>query len=214
VSVSIERLGESALVVTLAGTASIEVQRRVWRLAHEASGWEGVADAVCGDGNLTLITDPEASFGRLEERLRAACDAPRATDFEPGRLVEVQVDYSGDCGPDLALVAAHAGLSEREAIECHAGAEYVVYFLGFLPGFAYLGGLDSRLHVPRRRDPRTAVAAGSVAIGGALTGIYPFRTPGGWHVIGRTRAALFEPQRAPAALLAPGDRVRFVRTNG
>ena len=116
-------------------------------------------------------------------------------------------------GPDLADVAAHCGLSTEEVVRRHTGADYVVYFIGFQPGFAYLGGLDEALHTPRRAEPRVAVPAGSVGIGGAQTGIYPLATPGGWQLIGRTALPLFDPQAEPPTLLAPGDRVRFVAEN-
>ena len=118
--------------------------------------------------------------------------------------------YGGEDGPDLADVAAHCGLSADEVVQRHTQAEYVVYFIGFQPGFAYLGGLDDALHTPRRAEPRVAVPAGSVGIGGAQTGIYPLATPGGWQLIGRTALRLFDPQAEPPTLLAPGDRVRFV----
>ena len=95
-------------------------------------------------------------------------------------------------------------------MQSHTGAEYIVYFLGLQPGFANLGGLDPRLETPRRVEPRIAVPAGSVGIGGAQTGVYPLATPGGWQLIGRTALALFDPQAEPPTLLAPGDRVRFV----
>ncbi|WP_457325028.1 5-oxoprolinase subunit PxpB, partial [Roseateles sp. P5_E11] len=106
--------------------------------------------------------------------------------------------------------ATHCGLSVDEVVQRHTEAEYIVYFIGFQPGFAYLGGLDASLHTPRRSEPRTAVPAGSVGIGGAQTGIYPLATPGGWQLIGHTALPLFDPKAEPPTLLAPGDRVRFV----
>jgi KipI family sensor histidine kinase inhibitor len=120
------------------------------------------------------------------------------------------VTYGGKHGPDLGDVAKHGGLSVDEVVRRHTQAEYVVYFIGFQPGFAYLGGLDASLHTPRRAAPRVAVPAGSVGIGGAQTGIYPLATPGGWQLIGHTALPLFDPQAEPPTLLAPGDRVRFV----
>ncbi len=115
-------------------------------------------------------------------------------------------------GPDLPVLAEHAGLTEREVIALHAGPTYRVYALGFAPGFPYLGGLDPRLHLPRRAAPRVRVPAGSVAIGGEHTGIYPFAGPGGWHLLGRTDAPLFTPDAPGEArkfLLHPGDLVTF-----
>ena len=117
--------------------------------------------------------------------------------------------YGGEYGPDLEAVAVHAGLSPDAVVARHAAGDYSVAMLGFAPGFPYLLGLDPALHAPRRTDPRTRVPAGSVAIGGAQTGIYPRELPGGWNLIGRTPLPLFDPRREPPALLAAGDRVRF-----
>lgn len=126
------------------------------------------------------------------------------------RTVEVPVRYGGDDGPDLADVARRAGMSEDEVVGVHSSADYVVGFVGFSPGFAYLLGLDERIAVPRLDTPRPRVPPGSVGIGGAYTGVYPRATPGGWQLIGRTDIELFDPGRDPPALLRPGDRVRFV----
>jgi KipI family sensor histidine kinase inhibitor len=126
------------------------------------------------------------------------------------RRWEVPVRYGGEFGPDLPAIAAQAGLSEQEAVELHASVEYLVAFLGFSPGFPYLRGLPNRLATPRLSQPRTHVPAGSVAIGGTQTGIYPADSPGGWRVMGWTHLCLFDINRTPPALFAPGDRIRFV----
>jgi len=126
------------------------------------------------------------------------------------RVRDIPVSYGGDAGPDLADVARLAGLTEIDLIDAHAAPTYVVGFIGFSPGFPYLLGLDPRLHAARLETPRVRVQPGSVGIGGSYTGIYPSATPGGWHLIGRTDVELFDPLREPPALLAPGDRVRFV----
>lgn len=127
-----------------------------------------------------------------------------------GEEKEVPVCYGGDCGPDLEELATAVGLSPEEVIELHSGAVYTVAAVGFSPGFPYLSGLPRLLHVPRRKTPRLAVPAGSVAVAGGQAGIYPFASPGGWHVLGRTGVALFDPEAARPAWLRPGDRVRFV----
>lgn len=126
------------------------------------------------------------------------------------RLVNVPVIYGGEAGPDLLQVADHAGLSAKQVVELHSSREYDVFFIGFQPGFPYLAGLDPRLHMPRRAEPRVAVPAGSVGIGGSQTGVYPLASPGGWQLIGQTPVALFTPQQQPPTLLQPGDKVRFV----
>jgi KipI family sensor histidine kinase inhibitor len=124
-----------------------------------------------------------------------------------GRLVEIPVVYDG---PDLAEVAGLTGLSPEAVIARHTGAEHVAAFLGFQPGFAYLTGGDEALHVPRREVPRTQVRGGTVAIAGPYSGVYPRDSPGGWRLLGSTATVMFDPAREPPALLAPGDRVRFV----
>jgi KipI family sensor histidine kinase inhibitor len=131
-------------------------------------------------------------------------------DVVPSRLVEIPVRYGGADALDLDAVAARAGLTCEEVIARHTAAEYRVAMLGFAPGFPYLLGLDPALAMPRLDTPRQHVAAGSVGIGGAQTGIYPRPGPGGWRIIGRTDAVLFDATRASPSLLAPGDRVRFV----
>lgn len=127
--------------------------------------------------------------------------------FVAPREITLEVTYDG---PDLADVCALTGLSADEVVARHTAPAYTVAFLGFSPGFPYLLGLDPALHVPRLASPRTTVPAGSVGLGGDQTGVYPSATPGGWRLIGRTATRLFDPAREPAALLSPGDLVRFV----
>jgi KipI family sensor histidine kinase inhibitor len=204
-------LGERAVVLESSAAISEACQGRIWRLAETLSSHPGVAEVVPGMNNLTVLLDPQAAnptafLQTLRQHwLESSAAAPSA-----GRLVEIPVRYGGEAGPDLAAVARHCGLSPEEVVRRHTAPEYTVYFLGFQPGFAYLGGLDAALHTPRRAQPRLAVPAGSVGIGGAQTGIYPSATPGGWQLIGRTDLTLFNPQNQPCTLLQPGDRVRFV----
>jgi KipI family sensor histidine kinase inhibitor len=127
-----------------------------------------------------------------------------------GTLHEIAVEYGGKAGPDLRVLATRAGMGMSDFVSSHAAVEYTVAFLGFQPGFPYMRGLPAGLHAPRRASPRARVAAGSVAIGGAYCGIYPSAGPGGWQIIGRTAAVLFDPAHDAPALLLPGDRVRFV----
>jgi KipI family sensor histidine kinase inhibitor len=127
-----------------------------------------------------------------------------------GRHHEIAVQYGGEAGPDLGRVAEAAGLTTRQAIELHAGVEYRVAFIGFQPGFAYMIGTPEPLQVARRHTPRAQVPSGSVALGGAYTGIYPGKSAGGWELIGRTADWLFDPWREPPARFAPGDQIRFV----
>jgi inhibitor of KinA len=126
-------------------------------------------------------------------------------------LVEIPVCYEAEFAPDLANVAEHLRLSAEQVVTLHAAGEYRVYFLGFSPGFAYLGGVSQALQVPRLETPRTHVRAGSVGLAGEQTGIYPSDSPGGWQLIGRTPQRMFDPSKDPPSRLRPGDRVRFRR---
>lgn len=200
-------LGEAALCCTVAAPLAPEHQQRIWQLAAGLAGVDGVLELIPGMNNLTLTFDPlHTAPGPLAEAAQTLWQQPLRRRAA-GRRVEIPVRYDG---PDLDAVAAHCGLSVDELVRLHSAPEYLVYFLGFQPGFAYLGGLDPRLHTPRRAEPRLAVPAGSVGLAGAQTGIYPLASPGGWQLIGRTALPLFDPQAEPPTLLAPGDRVRFV----
>lgn len=206
--------------------------------ALRAARLPNVVDIAPAYASLMVRFDPFARadaartqpLGRIEAHIRSAIDAavggppPPHPALSPKRetirgrgsesvaghsAFEIPVCYGAESGPDLQAVARHAGIDPDQVIARHVAVEYTVAMLGFAPGFPYLLGLDATLHVPRRANPRTRVPAGSVAIGGAQTGIYPGELPGGWHLIGRTPLVLFDPQREPPCLLAPGDRVRF-----
>ena len=125
-------------------------------------------------------------------------------------VVEVPTVYGGEFGPDLSFVASHNHLSEDEVISIHSGTDYLVYMLGFIPGFSYLGGMDSRIATPRVSSPRTVIPAGSVGIAGEQTGTYPSDSPGGWQIIGRTPVTMYDMSKAQVALLNAGDYVRYV----
>ncbi|UXY16247.1 5-oxoprolinase subunit PxpB [Chitiniphilus purpureus] len=208
VSPSIQPLGECALVLNVG--ADLAMQRRLWAAWHVLEHRLPEVEWILGMGNLTAHFDPLVTKARLVTRaLEGAWARSAGVELAPGKTVTLPVRYGGEHGPDLAWVAGHTGLAPDEVVRRHSAASYTVYCLGFLPGFAYLGGLDPRLAVPRRSDPRLAVPAGSVAIGGAQTGVYPLASPGGWQLIGRTDAPLFDPYRETPGLLAPGDTVRF-----
>lgn len=208
-SARIYPLGDEALVCESPPPATLDVQRRVWAVAALVRDWPQVREVVPGMNNLTILFDPlTADPDALAAELAAAWRDTDVTETA-GRDVDIPVEYGGEFGPDLADVATHAKLTVQQVVERHAAGQYIVFFDGFQPGFAYLGGLDAALHTPRRKEPRLAVPAGSVGIGGEQTGIYPTASPGGWQLIGRTTLALFDPSRNPPALLLPGDRVRF-----
>jgi len=206
-------LGDAALLCELPPPATLEQQQKIWALGAQAAQWPGVLELLPGMNNLTLSYDPGLTErAALEDRVREVWPQLAATGID-GRDIEIPVAYGGDDGPDLADVAQHCGLTPHEVVRRHSQAPYTVYFLGFLPGFAFMGGLPPELATPRRTEPRVAVPARSVGIGGAQTGIYPLVSPGGWRLIGRTPLELFDPQADAPTLLRPGDRVRFVATS-
>lgn len=216
----ISRTGEDAMLCTFTASddklPGFPLQQRLWQLCARLETERdalSLLEIVPGMGNLLLrwTQAPLAPcpFAVLQKHLQALWKETPEGDIA-GRVIEIPVCYGGSFGPDLADVALHCGQSPEEVIRLHALAEYRVYCLGFQPGFAYLGGLDERLHTPRRVTPRLAIPSGSVAIGGSQTGVYPLATPGGWHIIGRTSLSLFDPAATPATLLQPGDTVRFV----
>lgn len=170
-------------------------------LAVAARMQDGVVDVVPGDGSLLVLFADTAA--------QQAFRFPDAHDDTVSAASEVQLPVLYD-GEDLPAVAEYAGLTVPEVIALHSGASYVVGLLGFVPGFAYLRGTPEPLHLPRRATPRTHVPAGSVAVAAGWSGIYPRATPGGWHLLGRTEAPLWQVDRDPPALLQPGTRVRLV----
>lgn len=203
-------LGERAVVLELEPPLSLQSQQRIWGLCQRLQGHEQVAEVIPGMNNVTVILrQPQYSELDAIALLQAWWEASEA-QLPASRRVEIPVVYGGAAGPDLAQVASHASLTPQQVVELHSSVDYVVYFIGFQPGFPYLGGLDSRLHSPRRAEPRLQVPAGSVGIGGSQTGVYPLATPGGWQLIGQTSLALFDPTQTPPTLLRPGDSVRFV----
>jgi inhibitor of KinA len=146
----------------------------------------------------------------LEEILRGYIERMKKVELPEPRVVEIPVCYGGEYGPDLKDVAELHGLTDAAAIELHSSRTYLVYFLGFAPGFAYLGDVPEELFTPRLATPRRGVPAGSVGIAGRQTGVYPISTPGGWRLLGRTPVAMFRPEKAEMSLSRIGDRVRFV----
>ena len=198
------RLRAAGPQAVLAEVDDLETVHRL-QAAVRAARLRGVVEVVPGYRTLLVATASIADAAVVRETL-PRLDLP-VLEQARGRLVEVPVVYDG---ADLPEVAQLTGLSEAEVVRRHAAPEYVVAFLGFAPGFPYLVGLDPSLHVPRRATPRTSVPAGTVGLAGPQTGVYPQPTPGGWRLIGRTDAVLFDAGREPPALLAAGDRLRFV----
>ncbi|MFI9275437.1 allophanate hydrolase subunit 1 [Kitasatospora sp. NPDC052896] len=200
-------VGERALLLT-AGSAEQVAALYARVLAERAAGRLGEVTEVVPAAR-TVLLDGVAEPRALARTL--AGWTVRATELPAGPLLEVPTVYDG---ADLAEVAAHWGVDEAGAVALHSGIEYRVAFCGFAPGFGYLTGLGDRYAVPRRATPRAAVPVGAVAVAGPYTGVYPRSSPGGWQLLGRTELVLWDETREPAALLAPGVRVRFVPVAG
>ncbi|MDO1510149.1 MULTISPECIES: 5-oxoprolinase subunit PxpB [unclassified Neisseria] len=201
--------GESVLVCFLPPPAALPKQRRLWAFADAAQTLPHVAEVVTGMNNVTVFARPQADLNNLSDGLYRLWEKTETGDHQ-GRHVDIPVCYGGEFGEDLAEVAAFHHTTPEEIVRRHTEPAYTVFMVGFQPGFPYLGGLPENLHTPRRAVPRTQVPAGSVGIGGSQTGIYPFASPGGWQIIGRTEIPLFQTASHPPTLLSAGDTVRFV----
>ena len=213
-------LGETAVVLEFGTVISEEINDTIRALADYllAHPFAGLVEVVPAFTTLTVFYAPwqvraaggASPYEVVAAILREAAGRAPAAVAAPEAVVEISVCYGGEFGPDLEEVARHCGLSVQEVIARHAGADYRVYFIGFAPGFPYLGGLPPELATPRRASPRAAVPAGAVGIAGAQTGIYSLPTPGGWQLIGRTPERLFRPEAAEPSRLRAGQRLRFV----
>ena len=201
--------GEFAVLVELADLDAVLSLQAALAEASDQPGWESVVDVVPAAVTVLVGVDDPAALPGVRERLATLLRTLRVTPAGElgGDPIEVEVVYDGD---DLAEVGRLVGLSADEVVDAHTGTHWTVAFGGFAPGFSYLVGGDPRLEVPRRAEPRTTVPAGAVGLAGRFSGIYPRPSPGGWQLIGRTDAVLFDVNRDPPALLQPGRRVRFV----
>ncbi|HVH31245.1 MAG TPA: 5-oxoprolinase subunit PxpB [bacterium] len=207
---SLRALGDRGILVEFTDELSVEINARVRALGRVLRDVSGIVEVVPTFRSLLIILDPlHADRDRIaEEAMQLAQEIPPDA-AERGRLIELPVVYGGDAGPDLDGLARQWGITPREVIDLHSGHEYIVFMLGFAPGFPYMGILPKGLQTPRLSSPRTRVPAGSVAIADELTAVYPLSTPGGWHLIGRTPHRLYDPQAPDPIRCRPGDRVRF-----
>lgn len=205
--------GDSAVVVQFGARVDTAINQKVrtlaWLLSKERL--PGLGEAVPTCRSLLVHYDPlQWDYAEVVAFLKEWVQQAQHHPPPESRLVLIPTLYGDVFGPDLEFVARHHGLTPGEVIRLHSGADYLVFMLGFTPGFPYLGGMCSTIATPRLETPRAEVPAGSVGIAGQQTGIYPIASPGGWRIIGRTGLELFDPQREPPTLLSPGDRVRFV----
>jgi inhibitor of KinA len=209
VRVRVHPLGDTALLAELGTRLDTALNTRAIALAAALKKRRDVRQAVAGHASVTVQFDPDQiTLDALAAAIRRLA-TKRPPMEEPGRLHRIPVVYDG---PDLEAVASELSLSTQQVIEIHGRPIYRVFLVGFVPGWAYLGPLPDELVLPRRAVPRTRVPAGSVAIAGHQTGVYPLASPGGWHLIGRTSVRLFLPDSDPPSLFRAGDRVKFFST--
>ena len=208
--------GDRAMVVEFGAEIDPDLNSLVHRTtaAIERAQLDGVIELVPTYRSLMLHYDPMLTRPDTLQQAILSLDVDDSGEATDQRIVEIPTLYGGEYGPDIGFVAENAGMSESEVVEIHSGTDYLVYAMGFSPGFPYLGGLDSRLNTPRLTTPRTLIPGGSVGIAETQTGAYPVASPGGWQLIGRTPLKLFDPESDPPAVINAGDRVRFVPLEG
>ena len=204
--------GDCAVTVEFSDYISEEVNRRI-RSFYEtirSKKIKGITDIVPTFRSVLISYDPRyISYQTLCTQLKTHLNDTSSVENKKKRIVTIPVCYDEEYGPDLKFVAEHAGLSEEEVIKIHTSRDYLVYMLGFQPGFPYLGGLDERIFTPRLTVPRVQIRAGSVGIGGEQTGLYPLASPGGWQIIGTTPVKAYNPQKTPSIPYEAGDYIRF-----
>ena len=208
-------LGDSSILIQLGDEIHPALNARVHALDSLLQNIPGIVETVPAYCTLLVHYDPLATTYNqiknfIEEKLTLVDDSTH----RPSRRLEIPVLYGNASGPDLETVATTLALSPSELIRLHSEREYIVYMMGFTPGFPYMGILDERLTMPRMSTPRTHVPAGSVAIAGSQTGIYPVDSPGGWHILGHTPLKLFDPLSETPFLFVPGDTVKFIPDDG
>ncbi len=212
-NIKILTAGDASLLVEFGQEINPEINRKIAATVQlmREQHIEGVVDVIPAFCSLLINYDPrvigyEEIKGRMQNLLKIDVQAGN----ERRKIFEIPVCYGGEFGPDIANIAEHAGLTEEEVISLHSSRDYLIYMLGFLPGFCYLGGLDERIFTPRLANPRIKIDAGSVGIGGSQTGIYPLDSPGGWQLMGKTPVKTYDPEREIPILVEAGDYIRFV----
>lgn len=205
--------GDSALLIEFEQKIAPEINAQITAFVHllKEQHIEGVTDLIPAFASLLINYDPRViGYKDLKARIEELLKIDVSEEAGEARVFEIPVCYGGEYGPDIANIAENAGLSEQEVIDIHCSKDYLIYMLGFLPGFVYLGGLDERIHTPRLANPRISIPAGSVGIAASQTGIYPLNSPGGWQLLGMTPVKTYDPERETPILVEAGDYIRFV----
>ncbi|GAW27611.1 MULTISPECIES: 5-oxoprolinase subunit PxpB [unclassified Carboxydocella] len=204
--------GDKGVVVEFGNSISKEINKKIrsLMLAIEQAELPGIMELIPTYRSLLVLYEPLAwKYGDLILQLEKIEANLGSLKLPEPQVILLPVVYGGEYGPDLNFVSEHAKLTPEEVIKIHTGTDYLIYMLGFTPGFPYLGGMDERIATPRLQTPRTKIPAGSVGIAGSQTGVYPIESPGGWQIIGRTPVKLFDPAREKPVLLQAGNYVRF-----
>ena len=205
--------GDSSILLQFGNTIDPAINRKIAATVQlmREQHINGVTDVIPAFCSLLINYDPRViSYEQIKRRMEALVKIDVTAGDTRKRVFEIPVCYGGEYGPDIQNIADHAGLSVEEVIQIHTSRDYLIYMLGFLPGFTYLGGLDDRIHTPRLANPRIRIPAGSVGIGGSQTGIYPMDSPGGWQLMGMTPVKTYDPDREVPILVEAGDYIRFV----
>lgn len=206
--------GDLGLLVEFGDKIGPEINQKVRKifLTLEKVAIDGITEAVPTYRSILIFYDPsKISFGQLQQEILNIDQKLEEVTIPPPETIEIPVLYGGEYGPDLDFVAQHNGLTPEEVIEIHTSGTYLIYMIGFTPGFPFLGGLSERLFTPRLKTPRAVVPAGSVGIANNQTGIYPIDSPGGWQLIGRSPLKLYNPCRENPILLKAGNYIKFKR---
>ncbi len=204
--------GDSAVTVEFSKEINEETNRKIRFLATEIErqGIRGVRESVPTFCSITVYFDPLVLSGqKLQKKILNIIHAYKEGSAQKRRVFLIPVCYEGEYAPDMEDVCRLTGLTREEVIQIHSSTDYLIYMLGFLPGFPYLGGMDSRIEAPRLDTPRTTIPEGAVGIGGKQTGIYPLASPGGWRLIGRTPVKVYDPGRENPIVYKAGDYIRF-----
>jgi inhibitor of KinA len=213
-------LGDNAVIIELGEDINLETHQKVNMVTtlFDEQPFEWMIEYVPAFTTVTVFYDPlkisdfsssTLPYDYVCGQLKPLLESLKIGEFSSERIVEIPVCYGGELGPDLEYVAEYNGLTPEEVIHIHSSGDYLVYMIGFAPGFPYIGGMSEKIATPRRESPRLKIPAGSVGIAGKQTGIYPIETPGGWQLIGRTPIKLFRPDDKSPSLLKAGDRIRF-----